>query len=176
MDKQIAIMFFFMLIFSSTAHSYGMASEFLEDNTMVLNPGESKEYNIELQNVDQSELTFNFLLESKIAELKENFSEVTIGKDKPFQTISLVIKVPEDAKPGDQYSVRYSAVPVSVSDGPINLNIKLNNEFKVIVPVDNELSSLPEYFRIFSGFLLLTIIILVIFRKNKLLSGRLFKK
>ena len=174
MYRCIFALLFCLIVFSSAVAGYGMASEFLENNVMILHPGETKEYRIELQNTEDADMRFRFNLESDIARIKDNQTEYVVGKGKPFQSIAMIISMPEDAKPGEEHFVRYSAVPVSESEGPVRLNVKLNNEFRVVVPGQKD-SFGPNYPGIVTIIFLMLIIIVVMFRKNSVVSKRFLR-
>jgi hypothetical protein len=179
--KQLVCFLFLSLILSCFAYGYGLGSGFLENNTMLLSPGESKEYIIELQNNDLIPLKMKFFLESDIASVINQEEYYFVGNLTPIKQITLLIKVPEDATPGKEYFLKYGATPYSDSNKSINLNIQLSNSFKVVVkePEQNnekkESSLFPTLIIVSIGIVFI-VIFAIIFRKNKIVSRKIFRK
>jgi len=170
-----------LLLALSFAHGFGMASSYLEDKTMLLAPGEVREYKIELQNNDPNAKKVKFDLISDIATIKNEQEFYLVGGDNIKETVTLVIKIPGNVQIGKEYSVKYSAVPTSDSGTPISLNIKFNNEFKVVVSekeleVEEKKSNLGNFPVIIILIVVFLAAILLIFKKNRALIKRILKK
>ena len=153
---------------------------------MYLAPGEIKEYKVELQNNDPAEQKIKFELESDIATIKNEQEFYVVGGDKIKQNVILLIEVPKNVQIGKEYSLKYSAVPTSDAGSQISMNIKFNNDFKVIVREkeleitgnlvkDNKLN-LSNFPVIIVIIIVFGMAILLIFKKNKALIRRILKK
>ncbi len=170
----------FLIILLPSALGYGLASSYLEDDTMVLLPGEIREYQVELQNNDKTEVEFSFVLDSEIVTIKNPQETYLVGGDNPIKKLTLIVEVPENAPPGEEYIVSYSATPLKFSDKTISLNIEFNDQFTVLVK-ESEISSPIENKTIEYSILIVILIIflvslILVFRKNNLLSQRFLKK
>jgi hypothetical protein len=177
------IIFFLFVLNINIVNGFGLASSYLENNTMFLSPGKTQEYKVELQNNDNSEIKVKFRLESEIAKVLDEKEYYIVGGENKVKVITLLIKVPENSNPGEEYTVKYSAVPISVSNNrAINLNIKFNKEFKVVVnpTLDNQPVKKRSYLGSYAGTIIIIalfiIAVLLIFRKNRLLSRKMFRK
>jgi len=157
-------------------YSYGLASSYLDNNVMILKPGEEREYRVEIQNTKGEMMKVHFNFESDIAYVKNPKEYYEVGGDKPSEEIIIIVKMPADAKPGDEYYVKYSTVPMTQADSGVGLNIVLNNEFKVI----GKFTGIPEEpkekgtkFMLYGLIIAVSIaVVLLIYRKNKLLTSR----
>ena len=173
----------FFLVSINLVYAFGMASSYLEDKTMYLAPGEIREYKVELQNNDPVEQKVKFELESDIATIKNEQEYYIVGGDKIKHAVILEIEVPKNVQIGKEYIVKYGAVPTSDAGTPISLNIKFSNEFTVIVrekELEINVNNNKTNFGTFSVVVILIIIfslaILLIFKKNKALIKRIWKK
>jgi len=162
---------------------FGIAAVPPENNTMFLSPGETKEYKVELQNNDASELKIKFFLDSKIASVADEREYYVVGNKTPFVEITLLIKIPDTAKKGEIYTVKYAAQPFSSGDNsPISLNIRLSREFNVVVKeteIEKETKnydSFPTFPIIIAIIIIFVILFILITRKNNLLRKRFLKK
>ncbi len=179
-------LYFYMVVFLlslSMVNAFGMASNYLEDKTMYLAPGEIKEYKVELQNNDPVEQKIKFELQSEIATIKNKQEYYLVGGDKIKQDVILIIEAPKNVQIGKEYVVKYSAVPITDSGKPINLNIKFNNEFKVIIRkkdvklnLENEKNNFGKIPVSVILVLIFLLAVLLIFKKNKALIKRILKK
>jgi hypothetical protein len=127
------ICLFFLLLLIPSVYSLGMASTYLQENTLKLKPGESYIYFITLQNGDTIDINAEFTLNSEIAEIV-NPKETYLLKGKSYDTeIILNITIPKEDSPGKIYSVSYSLKPIADTRGQISMNFKLNKDFNVEV-------------------------------------------
>lgn len=181
MMKKIIYFLILLSLAFPCVHGYGIASGYLENNTMLLSPGESREHIIELQNSDNIPLKMNFFLDSDIASVIDPQEYYLVGNMTPIRQITVLIKIPEDAKPGDEYVIKYWTTPFSDSNKSINLNIQLSNSFKVLVkePEENPEKKkfyLPNLLIPVSIGIIFIFILVILFRKNRLLSKKIFRK
>jgi len=127
------IYLFFLILLLPYVYSLGMASTYLQENTLKLEPGESYIYFITLQNGDDIDVNAEFFLNSEIAEIV-NPKETYLLKGKSYDTeIMLNITIPKEDSPGKIYSVSYSLKPIADNRGQISMNFKLNKDFNVEV-------------------------------------------
>jgi hypothetical protein len=188
-DHRFSIFFlsslFVLIVFSSFAYGYGMASSYLANNTLYLTPGESKEYSVELQNKDPTELKFVFQLDSDIASVIDKQEYYLIGNSSVVKEIKIKIDMPKAALPGEEFIVRYSTYPLSSENSQISLNVKLSHDIKVIAITktkEEKNSNNRGIISVLAIPLLIIIIIIIIFvafrlfnKSKSLLSGRRFR-
>ena len=181
---KIGITFLLILFFIcsfTNANAFGIASPYLENNEMILSPGESKDYRIEIQNVDLVEIKVKFFLESNITQIVDEKEFYLVGNKTQVQEIFLRVRVPENAKPGEEFKVKYGAYPLSSSDAPVSLSIRLNKEFtvKTIGETENKNSKKESliYPVIIITIILITlsVVITLILRKSHIYSKKRFK-
>jgi hypothetical protein len=171
--------FLLLIMLVPSASALGMASSYLPNKTMYLNPGMEREYKIELQNNDDSIVRFSLEVEGPFVSVIDQKEEYVVGRDKPVQEVVFLIDVPKDAQTGE-YEIRYWAVPQVDSENPIGLNLKFNDRFSVVVEGEYEGEEIAEEKK--SGMQLLILIIMglalagVIFKRSRKLTEKVFGK
>ena len=179
------LVFLIFLCFVPSAHSFGLASSYLKNRTMLLYPGESRDYTVEIQNNAESEMRFSLKLNSDIARLIEPRDFYMVGGENKIIPVAIKITVPTKAKINQEFSVHYTLSPVSESGGQIGINIEFSDQFKVVVvekPVVAPITPPPKkfpYITVFSiilSIIALIVVIILVFKKNKRLSERIFQR
>jgi hypothetical protein len=175
------ILFLFFICFCINVNAFGIASPYLENNEMSVSPGESKDYKIELQNVDPIEIKVKFFLESNITKIVDEKEFYFVGNKTPIKEVILRVTLPENAKPGEEFKVKYGAYPLSSSDAPVSLSIRLNKEFTVktigeIQERSTKKESLIYPVAIITVILVtLSVVITLLLRKSHIYSKKRFK-
>ena len=142
--KRVTLLLFLLLI--PTVYSLGLASTYLEDNTLKLKPGESFIYTITLQNSEDIDIEAEFTLNSEIA-YSINPQDTYLIQGKTYDTkIKLNVTIPDNQDIGKKYNIAYSLKPITTSTGQVTMNFKLNKNFNVEVIGDepNIVSAVTE--------------------------------
>jgi hypothetical protein len=175
------VLFLFFICFCINVNAFGIASPYLENNEMTLSPGESRDYKIEIQNVDPSEIKVKFFLESNITRMVDEKEYFLVGNKTPIQEIVLRVTLPENAKPGEEFKIKYGAYPLSSSDAPVSLSIRLNKEFTVKTIGEMQERSTKKESLIYTTAIItlilitLSIVITLLLRKSHIYSKKRFK-
>jgi hypothetical protein len=178
-ENAFLVFFLLLALTAQDASSFGLASSYLENNTMILFPGETREYKVELQNVDSSEIRAKFVLESNITKVIDEKEFYIVGNKTQVLPIMLSITAPESAKPGETFEVRYGAYPLGSQDSQVSLNIRFNRAFTVRIEGEPQIKDTGSRNLVFPlvlivGILLiLGIVITLIEKKSSMLSKKI---
>ena len=177
MANKSLIFYVFFLLLLTQVNAFGLASGYLPNNTMLLKPGESKTYVVELQNNDPNELKMDFVISSDIVEIINKKESYIVGNKTRKVNIILNITMPINVTKESIYEISYYAIPLEEGNGNVQLNLKLNRKLSV-VPLFEENKNNRKTFN-FSYVLigLITIgFIFILFRKNLQIIKKLLKK
>lgn len=172
----------FLLVLTSYAYGFGISSTYVENNNLIMSPGEQETLRFQLQNMVGDE---NARIEVKIIEGNEisKFRDVEgteiytldVGEKK---YIYLDINLPETAQIGDSYKIQitFTSMPLETTTGAMGLKTAINKEYTISVgepqpepvaqPKAEEESSAVTYILI-ALVILIALIILLILRKRK---------
>jgi hypothetical protein len=203
MHKILIALALFLLVISPEIYSLGVAQDFLQDDTMYLQPGASRLLKITLQNEESQEVLVTLNFESEIARIIDMQQIYTIPPTFYDKRFYMNISIPLDTPYNTSYSIGYSVQPLLNKSGAmIPLNIRLNKHFNVIVVDKNYIPqqkpiehTIPEQEKtvespakiVYPIYLLLifkTLIIIIallgiiifIWKKSSMLSIRIVKK
>jgi len=143
--KIIILILVFSLVFlvsTSIVAAFGISAPYWKNNPLKMYPGQIKEISFNLQNCpslspdcERVDENINIVLEegSEIAEITSGNSYLI-----PYGTadkyIRLKIQIPNNAKIGDSYNIRFSATAAPTAEGGnVELGLKYNVEFPVVV-------------------------------------------
>jgi len=130
----IALTIYFSVL-CENAYAFGIATPYLENDTLRLEPGQSYTYVITLQNNDDTDYYVDFNYTSDVATLKELPS---IVPSKSYNTqLSFDIKIPDKAFPGDRFSLAYSARPILNKTGQVGMTVEIRRTLKIEVVEKN---------------------------------------
>ncbi|MBS3160591.1 hypothetical protein J4213_02720 [Candidatus Woesearchaeota archaeon] len=96
---------FLLVILSYSVDSFGVSSPYWDENPLYLNPGESKEFEMVLQNmVGDQDITVIAELNSgsEIASLMDESTTYNIPIGNSNTPVKIKINIPEDAKSGQE--------------------------------------------------------------------------
>ena len=130
----LSIILLITLVYNVSA--FGISSPYWDENPLYVNPGESKEVVMVLQNmVGNEDITAIAELNSgkEIATLLDKSTTYNIPLGNSNVPISLLIKVPENAKPGQEWQVGVSVKTVAPDTGGVSIGTGVSKGFKVIV-------------------------------------------
>src|SRR3989338_427811 len=129
-----------ILVLPLFAAAYGVSSPFWDTRPLVLQPGQTEDIILELQNLVGGN---DILLRARVAEgaeivtlLDENLDYyVPFGSQNVYSRVR--ISVPEDARDGQSWKVGilFTAIPLSEEGGMVQLDGGVNTAFPVVIKV-----------------------------------------
>jgi len=166
-------------IFFPMVYSLGVATEYLVDNTLSLNPGESFLFELNLQNNEDYDVKAEIILNSKIAEIVG--SNIIDIPAKNYDTyVYLNVTLPKDAKPEQSYSVDYLVKPIIENSNDISLNLQISKNFKVISLEEPPKISLEKPENLFYiapvVIVIMGLLVVLLYKRSKLLTQVLVKE
>jgi len=180
------------IILSMSVSAFGISTQYMEENTLKLYPGQNYYYRLGLQNKEEESVLVRIDLESSIATLAGG-PEVHIPA-KTYEGVNVYfnITVPATAQVGDTYNINYLAAPVKEGEGQIPLSVRYDRTFRVLVvekpagieeqqpaQLPSDLQQKPGILKWILFPIILIIIIVVailLWNKSHQISGRLMKK
>ena len=107
-----------LVILLPMASAFGVSSPYWTDNPIVMEPGETREVTLSLQNMLGGEdLTLQAELSSDIARIADSDLLYEVGFGERHVPVSVVISVPESASIGSGYDVLVTFKEVKESEG-----------------------------------------------------------
>ena len=115
--------------------AFGISSDYLKDDTLLLAPGAIYEYRINIQNSEEYPLFVNISLNDaeNIAHFNASDSVFEIPAKRYDIQIPLYISIPKYTWGGKKYDISYEARPVATPGGGIGFSVVLSRSFKVQV-------------------------------------------
>lgn len=157
------------ILFLQQATAIGIVTSVMENNTLNLIEGHSTRYEIQIQNTDE-EMSAKVSLSSDIAYIIDPQEEYLLPAGVSHTPVYFNITAPEDAKPGDEYTLSYSVQPLTAKGGSIKIAIALNKNFKIKIIEDPNKPIQPKKsytFEIIIASLLLISAIVIYVKKYK---------
>jgi len=181
------------MLLSVSVSAFGVGTQYMENRTLNLYPGQTYLFKVELQNKDEQEVTVKVILDSSIATLIGG-PEVTIPA-KTYDNVQVYfnITVPKTAQLGDTYNINYLVAPVEKGEGQVPLAVQYDRTFKILVverpaglPEEQEPASLPaapesvlakmKWVLIPLIFLIIMAVAILIWNKSHQMSNRFGRK
>ena len=166
---KIMILLSFILIatLGLNVNAFGVSSPYWDENPLYLNPGETKNVVMVLQNmVGGEDVTAIGELDSgkEIAVLTDQITTYTVLSGVSNVPVNLKITVPEDAKPGQEWQVGVSFKTIAPGGGGVSIGTAVSKGFKVIVKEEPSTSfiSTPEFSTQTTGFLVLAAALVIL--------------
>ena len=123
----IVISIFSIIISLNAAQTvaFGIATPYIENDTLKLEPGQSYIYAINVQNGDEFSYSIDFSYSStrNVANLRNR--DLFMPKKTYDNTFIFDINIPSDAKTGDVYILSYSAKPTNNNTGQILMTVEI---------------------------------------------------
>ena len=124
MNKKIGLIILlatisFIAMLVSSVNSFGYSSSYNADNPLIVHPGETKNVQIGLiVNPDEGELVLKaeMLDNAGIAELSDKSLEYEVSQKKEA-VVNIILKIPENASLGREYSIRMRFSDITPSEG-----------------------------------------------------------
>jgi|GEM_PF-3675498 len=144
-SKTMTLLTVFIMAFAmlESTLAFGVAANYLKDDTMTVAPGESRDYSLEIQNAQSSPIDAVVSVESTVATVVNQQPTYRVGGDTPTTAVVLRISVPKDATVGASYPVRYTVTPASVAGEQAPINLKFSGGFTVKVGTSSEQKATP---------------------------------
>ena len=191
MRVKILSYLFLIILVSTSVQAFGIAYEYMEDNSLFLYPGQSYMFKLEVQNTKDEGETVNISLSSAIATLVGG-PELDVPGKTYNRHVFFNITVPEDAQNGDIYNIKYMVSPVGKGEGQVPLAVTYTRKFQVTVvpepvePVeekpaeiseieDEEKQGLPKGILIPIVVIVVIVLVVLIWKKSHQMSGNIFK-
>jgi len=165
-----------LLLLSPLASAFGITAPYWETKPLVMLPGESIDFALILQNMDGTEdvvLKAELVSGGNIATLTDDELEYLVPLGRKDINVNLKVTIPEDASPGDSYSVSVAFKEISTDEEGkmVQMTSGITKSVPVIVKSEEVLPEEEE-----KGFpttmvvLLLVIIVIlwyILFKKKK---------
>ena len=169
-NLKIISVFLFAIFLTNTVFALGINSPYWKTNPLKMYPGETKDISFTLVNsVDEktpANAFVSLIEENEIAQITtgDQYTIIPGGKE----TLVLKISVPESAKIGDSYNIKFSVKSAPKEEtGNVQLNIGYNIDFPVIITEKSSVQeaqdqTLPEQKTNFNTIILSIITLIVI--------------
>ena len=180
---RVVIFILFTALLSFNANALAVVSDYLEDDTLLLEDKGSKLYGVRLQNPDEEEIQVQLTYNTDIAKVIDYEEAYTIPQ-KSSIAIRFNISAPKKSRLGDVYTMGYTVHQLAGSGQGVPLLLKINNGINVKIVKDPDKFYLENY--PYAGYIIVALALLsYIFRKNiadywkernKIFSKKVFKK
>jgi len=174
------------ILLSSGAYSFGIAFEYMDNNTLFLYPGQTYMFKLVVQNTKDESERVRVSLDSSIATLVGGPELDVPGKS--YDThLFFNITIPEQAQLGDLYNINYLVSPVGSGEGQIPVSVNYDRVFKVKVvkkpegaeeqqPLElSEKQKIPGWALIIGLIIIITVLALLIWKKSHQVSSKILK-
>ncbi|MGV8141365.1 MAG: hypothetical protein ACP5NW_02905 [Candidatus Woesearchaeota archaeon] len=142
-------MFLILIFLPSAALAFGIATPYIEDNTLKLRPGEEYIYRFAVQNGEDKDyhVTIAYNVTEGIVGMMETYK--VIPRQTYDNTFEMLITVPRDAPQGKRYYITYSARPEVNDSGSVIMGVEIVRSLIIEVkgdevPVTAEDTSVQE--------------------------------
>ena len=127
----LPLLLFFSVILAANSFALGIASDFLVNNTMELEKGESKLYGVRIQNpqLDVKRVVFGF--QSDIAKVVDYKEVYEFSEEQRVIPILINITAPKNAHRGQEFTVGYYIEPVEVPGQGLSIKTRIDKGFTV---------------------------------------------
>lgn len=170
--RNLIFAFLILILLSINVYSLGVASDFLEDDTLELIEGASKLYGIRLQNPSQQEITVKLTYDETFLEAIDYQEEYTIP---PKTNLPVFFNVTaENVKPGQVHTVSYTVHELSGSGPGVPMLIKIAKNFKLKIIKDPNKFYIDDYYKYIPYAAVILLVVYFLLRKDFLSkkSGR----
>ncbi len=134
--KNIILLFLLTILLAVNANAFGVSTFYYEGRPLILNPGEVKDIQVQLQN----EATSGPISLKATIDSEKNIAQLTgktiynLGPGDKGVSVPITISIPENAQIGDKYQVSVSFVTATGSEGGmVELGTQITKGFDVVV-------------------------------------------
>ena len=176
--RNLIFAFLISILLSTNVYSLGVASDFLEDDTLELIEGASKLYGIRLQNPTEWEMKVKLTYDETFLKAIDYQDEYTIPP-KTNYPILFNVSAPENAKPGKIYTLSYTVHQLSGSGPGVPILIKIAKNFKLKILRDPNKFYIDDYYKYIPHAAVVLLVMYFLLRKEfsskKFRKNRIFK-
>lgn len=186
--KILLISVLLVILMSAGVHSFGIAFQYMDNNTIELYPGQNYMFELEIQNTEDKSEKVEVSLDSSIATLVGG--PILNVPGKTYDThVYFNITIPENAQYGDVYNINYLVAPASSDgEGQIPIAVKYDRAFKIRVveqekaveeqePVEipSKGFSIPTWIYIPGLIIVIIVVLVLVWRKSHQISEGIIK-
>lgn len=131
----IIIVFLLIPISINSVNGFGVATPYFENDTIMLEPGQTFDYTIKIQNNDDISFDVQIDYDSDVAVL--NSKEFFIPAKSYDNAFTFIITIPNISSPGDKYSLNYNAKPIMNISGQVPMNVEIKKSVSFITVKEN---------------------------------------
>lgn len=161
---RVVIFILLAALLSFNANALAVASDYLEDNTLLVEDKGSKLYGIRLQNPDPGETQLQLTYDDSLSKVID-YEEVYTIPPKSAKSILFNVTAPKKLRPGDTFTIGYTVHQLSGSGSGVPLLLKINKSFNVRIIKSPDKFYLEDYSYAVYAIIALSFL-LYIFRKN----------
>ncbi len=158
----LAALILILVIYNVNA--LAVASDFLEDDTLVLVEGESKLYEIRVQNPTQQEIKVKITYDESFLEIIDQQDEYTIPPETNYPILFNVST--RNAKVNQIYTLSYTVHQLSGSGPGLPMLIKIAKSFNLKVVKDPNKFYISDLYKYYPQFIIVLLIIFFLVRKK----------
>lgn len=165
--KLIIFSIILLVTLSYFVNAFGVSSPYWDENPLYLQPGETKEIVMILQNmVGGEDITMigNLNSGNEIAKITDESLTYEVPLGVSNVPVHLRITMPSNAKPGDEWQVGIEFKTIAPNTGGVSIGGAISKGFKVIVPEKPSVSAeVPKVVQTSAiGFIILVIILVIL--------------
>ena len=179
----VVLLIIFSLISALSVNAAGVSSPYWDENPMYVHSGDIKEFSYLLQNMVGNEdikMQVSLEVDSGIMQFAENKSIYDVPLRSSDVPVKMIVTIPENAKPGDEWEVgvRFTTVSSNTEGKAVVIGSAFSKGFKIIVEepkpeevsggaVKDLLSSKELSFIILLAVLIILVLVVKYFYKKK---------
>lgn len=160
----IIVLTLVFLVFISNVIGLGVVSDFLENDTMILQDGESKFHKIRIQNPTEYNTFIKLTYDDTYIKIFNYQEEYTILPNS-MQQITFNVSVPEE-RVGQEYKASFTIHQLSGSGPGVPVLIKIAKSFKIRIVKDPNKFYIDELYKYIPIVAVILILILLFFMKE----------
>jgi len=135
--KQVILTSLMLAMLSVSVAAVGIATPYWKENPLVMQPGELKDFTLNLQNmVGDKDITLRGELVDSggVAEITDSNTDYLLRSQTADTYVHVRVRVPNDAKVGEIYTLKFSFTTVTQGEsGGVALGLSIDKSFDVIV-------------------------------------------
>ena len=163
--KILVLTIFILIALVYNVNALAVASDFLENDTIVLIEGASRLYGIRIQNPSQQEIRVKLTYDEAILKVIDYQDEYIIPPETNYPVL-FNVSTPKNAKPNQIYTVSYTIHQLAGSGSGLPILIKIAKNFKLKITKDPNKFYISDYYPYIPNVVIILIIIFVLFRKD----------
>jgi hypothetical protein len=144
--------------------AFGVVTPYWKENPLVMQPGEAKDVQFNLQNMIGStdyNIRVNLMNNSGIAIISDSSTDYLVRAKSADVYVNMKIKIPANATIGTIYPITLSFATISSGEGGVSLGTSIEKSFEVIVGQKIEKPGIPIYVWIIAAIAAIAVIIII---------------